>query len=372
MDDLRVIISGGGTGGHIFPAISIANAVKEAHPDAAILFVGAKGRMEMERVPQAGYDIEGLPVRGFFRPLYTYKNIGVLTDYMKSRLRVRKIIRDFRPSVAVGVGGYASGATIDAAHSLGVPILIQEQNSYAGLTNRHLAGKAKRICVAYPNMERFFPANKIVETGNPVRTSLLQTALTREGAVRSFGLDPTRKTILVIGGSLGARTINESILGSLDQIRSSNAQFILQTGSAYIKSVSAKLSEVERLPNLVVMEFISDMGAAYRAADLVISRAGAGTISELSLLGKPCILVPSPNVAEDHQTQNALALSTRNAAILISDADARSRLVGRSLESVSDDSLLISLSAGIRKMALPDAASMILKQIEEISKPYKS
>ena len=312
---VRVIISGGGTGGHIFPAVSIANAIRALRPDAKILFVGALGRMEMQRVPAAGYEIKGLPIRGFFRPLWKPANIGVAIDYLKSKWLAKKILREFKPDVAVGVGGYASSAALGAANSLGIPTLIQEQNSYAGLANKTLAKSAKKICVAYEGMERFFPAEKIILTGNPVRQALLDTSISQEDAIRSLGLDPNKKTILLVGGSLGARTINESVLQHLDLVKSStDVQFFWQTGKYYSADIAKRL-EGENIPNLKVTDFITDMGAAYKAADLVISRAGASSISEFCLIGKPVILVPSPNVAEDHQTKNALALSTKGAAI---------------------------------------------------------
>ena len=318
--ELRVIVSGGGTGGHIFPAVSIANAVRKLRPDAKILFIGALGRMEMQRVPAAGYEIKGLPIRGFFRPLWKPANIGVAIDYLKSKWQAKKLIRDFKPDVAVGVGGYASSAALGAANSLGIPTLIQEQNSYAGLANKQLASKAQKICVAYEGMERFFPADKILLTGNPVRQTLLDTTLSREDAVRSLGLDPDKKTILIVGGSLGARTINESVLQHLDLVQQSGVQFLWQTGKYYYADIQSQLSNLKSpIPNLKVTDFITDMGAAYRAADLVISRAGASSISEFCLIGKPVILVPSPNVAEDHQTKNALALANRDAAIYVKD-----------------------------------------------------
>ena len=323
MDELRVVISGGGTGGHIFPAVSIANAVRKQCPEAKIQFVGAQGRMEMQRVPAAGYDIVGLPVRGLIRPLWSPKNIGVLIDYVKSKRQVRSLIRDFKPMVAVGVGGYASGATLDAASSMGIPCLIQEQNSYAGMTNKHLAGKVDRICVAYDGMERFFPADKLMKTGNPVRQALMETTISRENAVKSFGLDPSKRTILLVGGSLGARTVNESVMNHLDLVEKSDAQFIWQTGKYYNKQIMERLKQHAPLANLVVTDFIADMGTAYRAADLVISRAGASSISEFCLIGKPVILVPSPNVAEDHQTKNAMSLVNRQAAMFVKDADAQ-------------------------------------------------
>ena len=359
--ELRVIISGGGTGGHIFPAVSIANAVKAMRPDAKILFVGALGRMEMQRVPAAGYEIKGLPICGFDRK-NLLKNVKVLYKIWKSQRMAKKIIKDFRPQVAVGVGGYASGPTLNKAAAMGIPCLIQEQNSYAGVTNKLLAKKAEKICVAYEGMERFFPAEKIILTGNPVRQALLDTTITREDAIRSFGLDPEKKTILLVGGSLGARTINESMLRHLDLIKESGLQFIWQTGKYYSAEINDKLKG-QNLSNLKVTDFITDMGAAYRAADLVISRAGASSISEFCLIGKPVILVPSPNVAEDHQTKNALALSTRDAAIYIKDAEAPDVLLQTAIETVNDAVKLKSLSENVLKLALPDSANIIAKEV---------
>ena len=359
--ELRVIISGGGTGGHIFPAVSIANAVKAMRPDAKILFVGALGRMEMQRVPAAGYEIKGLPICGFDRK-NLLKNIKVLYKIWKSQRMAKKIIKDFRPQVAVGVGGYASGPTLNKAAAMGIPCLIQEQNSYAGVTNKLLAKKAEKICVAYEGMERFFPAEKIILTGNPVRQALLETTITREDAIRSFGLDPEKKTILLVGGSLGARTINESMLRHLDLIKESGLQFIWQTGKYYSAEIAERLKG-QNLPNLKVTDFITDMGSAYRAADLVISRAGASSISEFCLIGKPVILVPSPNVAEDHQTKNALALSTRGAAIYIKDADAPDILLQTAIDTVNDAGKLKSLSENVLKLALPDSANIIAKEV---------
>lgn len=368
---IRVIISGGGTGGHIFPAISIANEICHQCPEAQILFVGAEGRMEMQRVPQAGYKIEGLPVRGLNRPLWSPKNIGVMLDFLKSRRRAKKIIRDFKPDVAVGVGGYASSPTLNAAHALGVPCLVQEQNSYAGVTNKSLAKKAKCICVAYEGMERFFPKERIILTGNPVRQNLLSPNVSKEDAIRSFGLQAGRKTILVIGGSLGARTINQSILGHLEEIRGKqDVQVIWQTGKYYSASIAEQLKNaVGGCPeNLHVTEFVSDMAAAYTAADLVVSRAGASSISELCLLGKPSILVPSPNVAEDHQTKNAQALSTRGAALFVSDAEAPEKLVALALKTVADEKQLLSIGAEALKLAKPDAAEVIAKEVLKLAK----
>lgn len=313
-EKLRVIISGGGTGGHIFPAISIANAIRSKQPDAEIMFVGALGRMEMQRVPAAGYEIKGLPICGFDRK-NLLRNIKVLYKIWKSQRMAKQIIKQFRPMVAVGVGGYASGPTLNKAAAMGIPCLIQEQNSYAGVTNKLLAKKAEKICVAYDGMERFFPAEKIIKTGNPVRQNLLETTISHEEAIRSFGLNPQKKVILLVGGSLGARTINESVMQHLDLIKSTDVQFVWQTGKYYNASIMEQLKAKGQPENLVVTDFISDMGAAYKAADLVISRAGASSISEFCLIGKPVILVPSPNVAEDHQTKNALALANVDAAL---------------------------------------------------------
>jgi UDP-N-acetylglucosamine--N-acetylmuramyl-(pentapeptide) pyrophosphoryl-undecaprenol N-acetylglucosamine transferase len=365
--ELRVIISGGGTGGHIFPAVSIANAVKTLRPDAKILFVGALGRMEMQRVPAAGYDIKGLPIRGFLRPLWKLGNIGVALDYLKSKMMAKQLLRQFQPQVAVGVGGYASSAALGAANSLGIPTLLQEQNSYAGLANKTLARKAAKICVAYEGMERFFPADKIMLTGNPVRQQLLESTITREEAIRSFGLAPKKKTILLVGGSLGARTINESVLQHLDEIRVSQVQFIWQTGKYYSDAIAKQLEKAVCPDNLKVTDFISDMAAAYRAADLVISRAGAGSISEFCLLGKPVILVPSPNVAEDHQTKNAMALVKKDAALCVKDAEATQQLLPLAIKTVDDDAKLKSLHENILKMALPDSAKIIAQEVIKLA-----
>lgn len=364
--DLRVIISGGGTGGHIFPAVSIANAIREKHPGATIFFVGAQGRMEMQRVPEAGYDIAGLPICGFDRK-NMLKNIGVLFKILKSQRMARKIILDFKPMAAVGVGGYASGPMLNECARLGIPCLIQEQNSYAGVTNKILAKKVDRICVAYDGMERFFPADKIIKTGNPVRQALLGTKMTKAEALRSFGLDESRKTILIVGGSLGARTVNESVLRHLDLIRDSGVQFIWQTGKYYNAAITGQLKGRGDMPMLKVTDFISDMGAAYKAADLVISRAGASSISEFCLIGKPVILVPSPNVAEDHQTKNAMALADKDAAICVKDADAPAEVIRLALDTVADDARLDALSANIKKLALPDSASVIADEVVRLA-----
>ena len=338
-EKLRIIISGGGTGGHIFPAVSIANAIKELRPDTEILFVGAEGRMEMHRVPAAGYPIKGLPVAGFDRK-NLLKNIPVLIKLFKSQRLARKIVKEFKPYAAVGVGGYASGPTLKVAGSLGIPTLLQEQNSYAGVTNKLLAKDAKKICVAYEGMERFFDKDKIILTGNPVRQGLRNHQTTREEAIASFGLDPNKRTILILGGSLGARTINQCLINHLDKVKESGVQFIWQTGKIYIDEARTAVAQAGELPMLHVTDFISDMATAYSAADLIISRAGAGSISEFCLLQKPVILVPSPNVAEDHQTKNALALVNKNAALYVKDSEANDLLLDKAIEAVGQPELL--------------------------------
>ena len=364
--ELRVIISGGGTGGHIFPAVSIANAIKAKRPDAKILFVGALGRMEMQRVPAAGYEIKGLPICGFDRK-NMLRNVIVLYRIWKSQRMARKIIKEFKPMAAVGVGGYASGPTLNQCASMGILCLIQEQNSYAGVTNKLLAKKAKRICVAYEGMDRFFPADKIVITGNPVRQSLIENSISREDAIKSFGLDPEKKTILLVGGSLGARTINESIMQHLDMVENSGVQFIWQTGKYYNAAIMEKLNAYKKLPMLKVTDFISDMGAAYKAADLVISRAGASSISEFCLIGKPVILVPSPNVAEDHQTKNAMALVNKDAALYVKDADAPHSLLALAINTVKDADHLAKLSANIRKLGKENSAEVIADEVIKLA-----
>ena len=370
MNNIRLIVSGGGTGGHIFPALSIAGAVKAKCPDAEILFVGAENRMEMQRVPAAGYRIIGLPVSGFDRK-HLLKNIAVLWRLMKSRRKARRIIRDFRPHVAVGVGGYASGPTLKEAGAMGIPTLLQEQNSYAGVTNKLLAKQADCICVAYEGMERFFPKEKIKLTGNPVRQNLLEASITHDDAVRTFGLDPTKKTILIVGGSLGARTLNESMLQAWDTLGKSDVQFIWQTGKYYHEQITAQLRGRE-LPNVHVCDFISSMDAAYAAADLVISRAGAGSISEFCLLGKAVILVPSPNVAEDHQTKNALALVNKEAALYVKDADATAKLVVLALATVEDEDKLAQLRTNILTLAFHHSAEVIADEVIALAKKYKT
>ncbi|WP_307757514.1 undecaprenyldiphospho-muramoylpentapeptide beta-N-acetylglucosaminyltransferase [uncultured Mediterranea sp.] len=369
----RIIISGGGTGGHIFPAVSIANAIRELRPEAEILFVGAEGRMEMQRVPDAGYRIIGLPVAGFDRQ-HLWKNFAVIIKLLRSQWKARQIIKEFRPQVAVGVGGYASGPTLKTAGMMGIPTLIQEQNSYAGVTNKLLAQKADRICVAYEGMEKFFPADKVLLTGNPVRQTLLNDPTTREEAAHVFSLDPKRKTILILGGSLGARTINQTLTAGLPLIKAHpEVQFIWQTGKIYIEQVKGAITaftgeairnaRVSSLPNLYVTDFIKQMNSAYTLADLVISRAGAGSISEFCLLGKPVILVPSPNVAEDHQTKNALALVNKDAALYVKDMEAGEKLLDTALKTIADDELLKQLSINIGKLALPDSARIIAQEV---------
>lgn len=365
--NLRIIISGGGTGGHIFPAISIANAIKQLEPTANILFVGALGRMEMQRVPDAGYDIKGLPVCGFDRK-HLWKNIKVLYKLWQSRRLAKAIIKEFKPNAAVGVGGYASGPTLNQCASLGVPYLIQEQNSYAGVTNKLLAKHASKICVAYEGMDRFFPSDKIILTGNPVRQNILQNNISKADARKAFQLDSEKKTILIIGGSLGARTINESILQHLSDIRNSDVQFIWQTGKVYKEAIAKRLEGEEPLANLHVTDFISDMASAYAAADMVISRAGASSISEFCLLGMPVILVPSPNVAEDHQTKNALALVNKQAAVYVKDAEAPEKLINTALSIVNDESKLNELHQNILGMALKNSAERIAEEVLKIAK----
>lgn len=373
MKETRIIVSGGGTGGHIFPAISIANAIRQLRPEAKILFVGAEGRMEMQRVPDAGYEIIGLPVAGFDRKRL-WRNVSVLIKLIRSQWKARKIIKKFKPQVAVGVGGYASGPTLKMAATMGIPTLIQEQNSYAGVTNKLLAKQAKKICVAYEGMDRFFPQEKIILTGNPVRQTLVTEQVSREDAAKHFGLDPNRKTVLIIGGSLGARTLNETMIANLNMIQAHpEVQFIWQVGKIYIDQVKEALraysgelvcnSHIATMPNLHVNDFIKHMEYAYGIADLVVSRAGAGSISEFCLLGKPVILVPSPNVAEDHQTQNALALVRRDAALYVKDAEAKEQLVELAIETVKDNDKLQALNRNILEMALPDSAEIIAKEV---------
>jgi len=364
MRPYHIIISGGGTGGHIFPAISIANTLKSRYPDAEILFVGANDRMEMERIPAAGYQIIGLPVSGFDRSRLL-NNIKVVMRLINSLRLARKTIRKFKPDIAIGVGGYASGPTLWMAGLSGVPTLIQEQNSYAGVTNKLLGKKARKICVAYEGMEKFFPADKIVLTGNPVRKDLEETLNNKEEALAFFGFTPERKTVLVVGGSLGARTINRSIENGLESLSASGIQLIWQTGKQYYLTAKEQVEKINA-SSIWCSDFITRMDYAYAAADLVISRSGAGSISELCLLKKPVILVPSPNVSEDHQTKNALALVNKDAAIMVTDKDAEEQLVPVALNIVGNPERLNSLSHHIALLAQHGSADRIVDEIVKI------
>lgn len=359
---MKVLISGGGTGGHIFPALSIANAMKRRYPEADILFVGALGRMEMERVPAAGYPIEGLPVAGFDRKRI-WRNFGVLWKLWKSLRKARRIVRDFRPDVAVGVGGYASGPVLKEAQKRGVPTLLQEQNSYPGVTNKLLARKADAICVAYDNLDRFFPAEKIIKTGNPTRKGLEECSLTQAEAKARLGFDPEKPLVLSVGGSLGARTVNEAIAASLDRLAAKGVSLLWQTGR-YGSDLFGKIAE--GYPLVKATTFITDMDVAYKAADIVVSRAGAGTISELQNLGKAVILIPSPNVAEDHQRHNAEALSSRGAAVMILDVDAVSKLPDELTALLDAPAEREKLARNISEMAMRGADEKIVDQIEQI------
>ncbi len=358
----RILISGGGTGGHIFPALSIANALRRRDPRTEILFVGAESRMEMERVPAAGYDIVGLPVAGFNRKSM-FKNIPVLWKLMKSMHKARKVLRDFKPDIAIGVGGYASGPMLKEAQKQGIPTLLQEQNSYAGVTNKLLSKEAKLICVAYEGMGRFFPAMKVKLTGNPVRADLLECKATREEAKEKLGFPADRDLVIFLGGSLGARVINESVAASLDLIAQTGASVLWQTGKLYIDEYAPIAA---KYPNVKAMPFVSDMDLAYRAADLVVARAGAGTISELQLLGKAAILVPSANVAEDHQRKNAQALVDKDAAVMILDADAKAKLGKTVVKLLSEKKRRDRLAYNIKNMALRNSDEKIVDAIYSI------
>jgi UDP-N-acetylglucosamine--N-acetylmuramyl-(pentapeptide) pyrophosphoryl-undecaprenol N-acetylglucosamine transferase len=361
----KYLISGGGTGGHIFPAVSIANELRRQDPDCEILFVGAEGRMEMERVPAAGYNIVGLKVEGLDRK-NLFRNIKVVWNLLRSMAKVRGIIRKFQPDVAVGVGGYASGAALKVAQQMGIPVVLQEQNSFAGVTNKMLAKGAQKICVAYTGMERFFPAEKIILTGNPVRQNLL-AQINKQEAYEYFGLNPNKPTLMVMGGSLGARTINQAMIAGLERLKSSGIQVIWQTGKIYYQD-ALKAYEPYRCDEIKVTDFLSRMDYAYAVADLVVSRAGASSISELSLLGKPSILVPSPNVAEDHQTHNARALSDKGAAILVRDVEAVDVMVDTALNTISSAEKLQSLSDNVLKLAYPNSAEKIVDEIVKLGK----
>lgn len=354
--ELRIIISGGGTGGHIFPAIAIADAIRRRNPEAAILFVGALGRMEMEKVPAAGYKIEGLNITGFKRSL-SLSNLALPFKLLQSSLKARSIIRNFRPGVVVGVGGFASGPTLRAASALGITTILQEQNSFPGVTNKLLSRNAVKICVAYDGMERFFRSEKIVVTGNPVRSEIENKTIARAEALAAFRLNPDLPVVLVVGGSLGARTINRSIQQGIEQLVKNQIQLIWQTGKSYAESI--EFGNFDKNQLVCQQSFISHMDYAYAAADIVVSRAGAIAISELCITGKPCILVPSPNVAEDHQTKNALALVSRNAAMMVTDAEAPDSLINNVVNLIQDKTRMKQLSDNILAMAKPGAADTI-------------
>ena len=361
MSQFKVIISGGGTGGHIFPAIAIANAIKEKHPDTKILFVGALGRMEMEKVPEAGYEIIGLPIMGLQRRL-TLQNLKFPFKLLASLLKAKKIIKGFKPEVVVGVGGYASGPLLKAATNKGIPALIQEQNSYPGITNKLLAPKVQKICVAYDGMEKFFPKEKIMLTGNPVRQDIKNLEAKKIRGIEHFGLDSTKKTVLVVGGSLGARTINQSIDAGLEEIVKNDIQLVWQTGQLYVNQAEVALKRVNNL-SIKTMPFISKMDYAYAVADVVVSRAGAMSVSELSIAAKPTIFVPLPSAAEDHQTKNAMALVNYNAALLVKDAEAQEKLIPILIELMNNESEQQKIANNVAKLAFTDAANIIASEV---------
>ncbi|MFT5821932.1 MAG: UDP-N-acetylglucosamine--N-acetylmuramyl-(pentapeptide) pyrophosphoryl-undecaprenol N-acetylglucosamine transferase [Crocinitomix sp.] len=361
----KVIISGGGTGGHIFPAIAIADTIKKKYPDAEILFVGAEGKMEMEKVPKAGYEIVGLPIRGIQRKL-TMKNFAVPFKLISSLWKAKKLVKKMRPDIAIGVGGYASAATLRVASKQKVPTLIQEQNSYPGITNKWLAKRAKTICVAYDNLERFFPREKIVKTGNPIRNEMVDIEGKKVAACEHFGIDPNKKTVLIIGGSLGARTLNMSLKKDLQKLIDQDVQVVWQCGKIYFNRLKEELGEILSSKLVYLSDFIFKMDLAYAAADVIISRAGAISVSEVCLVGKPVVLVPSPNVSEDHQTKNAMALVEESAAVLVKDIDANEHLVDQTLSLLSDEAKMKTLSENIRKLGINDAAERILTEIEKL------
>ncbi|MBK7148849.1 MAG: undecaprenyldiphospho-muramoylpentapeptide beta-N-acetylglucosaminyltransferase [Bacteroidetes bacterium] len=373
MKQLRIIISGGGTGGHIFPAIAIANTIKKNRPDAEILFVGANGRMEMEKVPQAGYNIQGLNIAGIQRGSIL-KNLMLPFKLIGSLMAAYRIVKKFKPDVAIGVGGYASGPLLRAASFCGIPTVIQEQNSFAGITNKILAKNAQVICTAYEGMEKVFPRQKIVLTGNPVREEIVNMKKKdgdyfSESALEYFRLDPHQKTILIIGGSLGARTLNQSVEAAKERIKESDIQILWQTGKAYYEECEKIAADI---PNLHARMFIDKMDYAYACADIIISRAGALSIAELQIVGKPVILVPSPNVSEDHQTHNAMALVNKRAALMIKDDEARLNLIGLAIDLLHNSSLQKELSEHIREMAITDASERIVAEIFKVCTHEKS
>ncbi len=368
--EYRIIVSGGGTGGHIFPALSIADAIKSKNPEAKILFVGANNRMEMQRVPDAGYEIVGLPIAGFDRK-NLFKNIKVLWLILKSQRMAKKVIKKFAPQAVVGVGGYASGPTLKMAASMNIPTLIQEQNSYAGVTNKILSKNAKMICVAYDNMERFFPKEKIKMTGNPVRKSLIDMKANRSEAMKAMGLDENKKCVLIVGGSLGARSINEAVLANIDLIKENeDIQFIWQTGKLYFEEMKERCAAVGKPENLTVTDFVSNMANALSAADLVVSRAGAGSISEFALLGKAVILVPSPNVSEDHQTKNAMALVEKDAAIHVADIKAKEEMIKVAIATVQDKDRIATLERNVVELGRPNATEVIADEVIKLADAY--
>lgn len=364
-NELKVIISGGGTGGHIFPAVAIANEIKAQRPDAEILFVGALGKMEMEKVPKAGYKIVGLPIAGFNRS-NMLANVGFPLKLIKSLWKGMQILRAFKPDIAIGVGGFASGPTLRMANLLGIKTLIQEQNSYAGVTNKILSKKAEKVCVAYPNMDKFFTKEKIVFTGNPVRNDLININIKKENAKAHFGLETDRKTLLIVGGSLGALSINKGIASGLQSLLNNDLQIIWQTGKTFIDQAKEIVNNLQT-QRVYVSDFIYEMDQAYAAADLVVSRAGALSVSELSLVGKASILVPFPFAAEDHQTQNALSLTSQNAAFLVKDSEISEKLVDSIIELSENEAKLRSLSENIVKFAKPFAAKEIVEEILKIT-----
>lgn len=366
MNEPRIVISGGGTGGHIFPAVAIAKTIQSVRPDAEILFVGAEGKMEMEKVPAAGFKIIGLPIVGIQRRL-TWKNLLVPFKLLASMLKAKKIIKEFKPDIAIGVGGYASGPLLKAACNAGIKTLIQEQNSYPGITNKILSRQVNRICVAYQDMDKFFPAEKIVLTGNPVRPEVAKLEGKKARAVEQFGLSPEKKTILIVGGSLGARTINLAVQKFATGWVDMGYQILWQTGKGYFATASQFVSESNR-KSIFVHEFIRDMDLAYACADLVVSRAGAMSIAELCIVKKPSVFIPSPNVAEDHQTKNAMSLVQRNAAIIVADADAQNSL-GKVVEDlITDEERMITLSANMAALAFPNAADAIVAEVFDLLK----
>ncbi|MDG1476686.1 MAG: undecaprenyldiphospho-muramoylpentapeptide beta-N-acetylglucosaminyltransferase [Vicingaceae bacterium] len=366
MSQFRVIVSGGGTGGHIFPAIAIANAIKEKHPDSKILFVGALGRMEMEKVPDAGYEIVGLPIMGLQRRL-TLQNLKFPFKLIASMMKAKKIVKDFKPDVVVGVGGYASGPLLKAATKLGVPALVQEQNSYPGITNKLLASKVQKLCVAYDNMDRFFPKEKIMLTGNPVRQDIKNLEAKRIRGVEHFGLDPNKKTVLVVGGSLGARSINHAIDAGIAEIAKNDIQLVWQTGKLYVDEAAKAVAKYED-KGIKTMPFISKMDYAYAVANVVVSRAGAMSVSELSIAAKPTIFIPLPSAAEDHQTKNAMALVNHKAALLVKDAEAKETLIPTLIELVKNEEEQKKIAANVAKMAFTDSANIIAAEVIKLIK----